>query len=68
MIHATSEVTLQGDLPNGMADEQAEAKLKESCPTCPSRKTVTKGDAFRQEVSQKTIKSSFSFISFIRIS
>ncbi len=50
MVHATSEVSLRGDIPNGIMDEQAEAKLKESCPACSPRKTVTKGDVFRKDV------------------
>lgn len=57
MVHGTSEVSIRGDMPNGLGDEAAEAKLKESCATCPMRKTVSKGDAFRRDVIKKYFKT-----------
>ncbi|ODN03791.1 Vitellogenin-6 [Orchesella cincta] len=49
MVHATTEVSVRADITNGLGEEATETKLKQSCPSCTTRKTVTRGDSFRQE-------------------
>ncbi|CAL8110187.1 unnamed protein product [Orchesella dallaii] len=49
MVHATTEVSVRPDVTNGLGEGEVETKLKQSCPACTTKKTVTRGDSFRQE-------------------